>query len=81
MPFIFASPRTLIMSPRSAERSEDLPEPTVPTTATREPSVTFQLMSCNAQPEDKAEVLSLSFQEKLASLISMGLDLESSWLI
>jgi hypothetical protein len=44
--FVLTLPVILSISPRNADTSELFPEPTVPTTATREPCLKLRLMLC-----------------------------------
>ncbi len=83
-PFTLTSPSTFVISPRMAERSEDFPLPTVPTTATSAPSSTLQVRSFSVQAEAATPAplsSSLSSHMKLQWLRLTGKGEFSPWLI
>ena len=79
LPLILASPLTFIISPSKEERSEDFPDPTIPTTATKHPSGTFHVISRSG--DSMISWFGLSSHEKDAFFNSIGDSFFSSWQI
>ena len=79
LPLILASPLTFIISPSKEERSEDFPDPTIPTTATKHPSGTFHVISRSV--DSMISWFGLSSHEKDAFFNSIGDSFFSSWQI